>query len=139
MTKEEDITKNLTMIEYYKQQLESIDAQLQYLSTVLAEYQRAKMTVEQLHAADPNTEVLIPLGGGTFINGSVKDTSHVLIGVGACLVVEKSIDSALIKLDDRIKKVQENQEKIVSIGQKIQSDAEELSEKTQKMMEEAQR
>lgn len=138
MTKEEEITKNLTMIEYYKQQLESIDAQLQYLSTVLAEYQRAKMTAEQLHAADPNTEMLIPLGGGTFVNGSVKDTSNILIGIGACLVVEKSIDEALVKLDDRIKKIQENQEKIVSIGQKIQSDAEGLSQKTQKMMEEAQ-
>jgi prefoldin alpha subunit len=139
MTKEEDITKNLTMIEYYKQQLDSIDAQLQYLSTVLAEYQRAKVTVEQLHAADPNTEVLIPLGGGTFVNGSVKDTSNVLIGVGASLVVEKSVDDALKKLDERIKKIQENQEKIVSIGQKIQCDAEDLSQKTQKMMEEAQR
>lgn len=139
MTKEEEITKNLTMIEYYKQQLESIDSQLQYLSNVLAEYQRAKMTMEQLHAADPNTEVLIPLGGGTFVNGSVKNTSSILIGIGACLVVEKSIDDALVKLDDRIKKVQENQEKIASIGQKIQSDAEELSEKTQKMMEESQR
>jgi prefoldin alpha subunit len=139
MTKEEDITKNLTMIEYYKQQLESIDAQLQYLSTVLAEYQRAKVTVEQLHAADSNTDVLIPLGGGTFVNGSVKDTSNVLIGVGACLVVEKSVDDALKKLDERIKKIQDNQEKIVSIGQRIQSDAEDLSQKTQKMMEEAQR
>jgi prefoldin alpha subunit len=139
MTKEEEITKNLTMIEYYKQQLESIDAQLQYLSTVLAEYQRAKVTVEQLHAADPNTEVLIPLGGGTFVNGSVKDTSNVLIGIGSCLVVEKSVDDALKKLDERIKKIQENQEKIVSIGQRIQTDAEELSQKTQKMMEEAQR
>jgi prefoldin alpha subunit len=139
MTKEEDITKNLTMIEYYKQQLESIDAQLQYLSTVLAEYQRAKITVEQLHATDPNTEVLIPLGGGTFINGSVKNTSNVLIGIGASLVVEKSVDDALKKLDERINKIQENQEKIVSIGQKIQCDAEDLSQKTQKMMEEAQR
>jgi len=139
MTKEEEIAKNLTMIEYYKQQLESIDAQLQYLLTVLAEYQRAKTTVEQLHAADPNTEVLIPLGGGTFVNGSVKDTSNVLIGIGAGLVVEKSIDEALVKLDDRSKKIQQNQEKIVAIGQKIQSDAEELSKKTQKMIEEAQR
>jgi len=139
MTKEEEITKNLTMIEYYKQQLESIDAQLQYLSTVLADYQRAKMTVEQLPATDSNTEVLIPLGGGAFVNGLVKNTSNILIGIGACLVVEKSVDEALVKLDDRIKKIQENQEKIVSIGQKIQSDAEELSQKTQKMMEEAQR
>ena len=49
MTKEEEITRNLTLLEYYKQQLESIDMQLQYLQSTLADYQRAKITVEQLH------------------------------------------------------------------------------------------
>jgi prefoldin alpha subunit len=138
MTKEEEITRNLTLIEYYKQQLESIDLQVQYLQSTLADYQRAKMTVENLHTVDENTELLIPIGGGTFVNGSLKNSSNVLIGVGACLVVEKPIDQAVAKLDERIKRIQENIEKMLSLGQKIQSDAEELSEKTQHMMQETQ-
>lgn len=138
MTKEEEITRNLTLIEYYKQQLESIDMQLQYLQAALADYQRAKMTVEQLHAADENSEILIPIGGGAFVNGSLKNASNVLIGVGAGVVVEKTIDEAVTKLDERITKLQENQEKVLSIAQKIQCDAEELSSKTQQMMKEIQ-
>jgi prefoldin alpha subunit len=136
MTKDEEITKNLTMIEYYKQQLESIDLQLQYLQSTLVDYQRAKMTVEQLHAVDDNSELLIPVGAGTFVNGTVKNASKVLLGIGAGIVIEKTVDDALTKLDERIGRIQENLDKMVSFGRKIQSDAEELSSKTQQMMEE---
>jgi len=139
MIKEEEITRNLTLIEYYKQQLESIDLQLQYLQTTLTDYQRAKMTVGQLHDADENSELLIPIGAGTFVNASLKNTSNVLIGIGAGIVIEKTVNEAVIKLEERIKRIQENLEKMFSLGQKIQSDAEELSHKTQHMMEEAQR
>ena len=139
MTKEEDINKNLTLIEYYKQQLESIDMQLQYLQSTLTDYQRAKITVGELHSADENSEILIPVGAGTFVNGSLKSTSNVLIGVGVGIVIEKTVDEAVIKLEERIKRIQENLEKMISLGQKIQSDAEELSHKTQQMMEETQR
>ena len=139
MTKEEDITKNLTLIEYYKQQLESIDMQLSYLQSTLAEYQRAKITVEQLHAVDENSELLIPIGAGTFVNASLTNASNVLIGVGAGVVIEKTVDEAIVKLEERMKRIQENLEKMVSLGQKIQADAEELSQKTQHMMEETQR
>jgi prefoldin alpha subunit len=139
MTKEEEITRNLTLIEYHKQQLESIDIQLQYLQSTLADYQRAKITVGQLNTVYDNSELLIPVGAGTFVNGSLKNTSNVLIGVGAGIVIEKTIDEAVIKLEERIKRIQENLEKMVSLGQKIQSDAEELSHKTQQMMEETQR
>ena len=138
MTKDEEITRNLTLIEYYKQQLESIDMQLQYLQSTLAEYQRAKITVEQLHNADDKSPLLIPVGAGTFINASLTNASNVLIGIGAGVVVEKTIDEAVIKLDERMKRIQENLEKMVSLGQKVQSDAEDLSRKTQQMMEETQ-
>ncbi|MBN1860253.1 MAG: prefoldin subunit alpha [Candidatus Thermoplasmatota archaeon] len=139
MVKDEEITRNLTLIEYYKQQLESIDLQLQYLQSTLAEYQRAKITVEQLQTADEKSALLIPLGAGTFLNASLSNASNVLIGVGAGVVVEKTAEEALGKLEERMKRIQENLEKMVQLGQKVQSDAEELSRKTQKMMEETQR
>jgi prefoldin alpha subunit len=113
--------------------------QLQYLQSTLADYQRAKMTVEQLQAVDENSELLIPVGAGTFINGSLKNASNVLIGVGAGIVIEKTVDEAVLKLEERIKRIQENLEKMISFGQKIQSDTEELSQKTQHMMEKTQR
>ncbi len=63
MGKEEEITRNLTMIEYYKEQLNSIDMQAQYLQAAIADFHKAKITVEQLQNADDKSEILIPIGG----------------------------------------------------------------------------
>ena len=136
---EEEITRNLALIEYYKEQLNAIDYQTQFMQAALADYYKAKITIEQLHKADENSEILIPVGGGTFINGSIKEVSNVLVDIGAGLVAEKTIDDALKKIDERIKNLQGKQEKLLSTAQKLQVESDELSQKTQKLVEETQK
>jgi len=138
MAKEEEITRNLTMIEYYKEQLSSIDMQAQYLQAAIADFHKAKITVEQLHKASDQSEILIPIGGGTFLNGTLTDHSKVLVDIGAGLVTEKTVDAAVKKIEERIKDLRENQEKLMSLAQKIENEAMELSQKTQQMMNETQ-
>ena len=138
MAKEEEITRNLTMIEYYKEQLSSIDMQVQYLQAAIADFHKAKITVEQLHEASDQSEILIPIGGGTFLNGTLTDHSKVLVDIGAGLVTEKTVDGAVKKIEERIKDLRENQEKLMSLAQKIENEATELSQKTQQMMNETQ-
>ena len=138
MAKEEEITRNLTMIEYYKEQISSIDMQTQYLQAAIADFHKAKITVEQLHKASDQSEILIPIGGGTFLNGTLTDHSKVLVDIGAGLVTEKTVDAAVKKIEERIKDLRENQEKLMSLAQKIENEATELSQKTQQMMNETQ-
>ena len=138
MAKEEEITRNLTMIEYYKEQLSSIDMQAQYLQAAIADFHKAKITVEQLHKTSDKSEILIPIGGGTFLNGSLHDTSKVLVDIGAGLVTEKTIEGAVKKINERIKTLQENQEKLMEMAQKLQNEATDLSQRTQQMMNETQ-
>jgi prefoldin alpha subunit len=134
MGKEEEITRNLTMIEYYKEQLNSIDMQAQYLQAAVADFHKAKITVEQLHNADDKSEILIPVGGGVFLNGILTDHSKVLVDIGVGLVAEKTVDGAVKKIEERIKTLQENQERLMSMAQKLENEATELSQKTQQMM-----
>ena len=135
---EEEITRNLTMIEYYKEQLGSIDMQAQYLQAAIADFHKAKITVEQLHKASDQSEILIPIGGGTFLNGTLTDHSKVLVDIGAGLVAEKTVDDAAKKIEERIKTLQENQEKLMEMAQKLQNEATDLSQRTQQMMNESQ-
>ena len=135
MTKEDEITRNLTMIEYYKEQLNSIDMQMQYMQAAISDFYKAKLTVEHLPDATDKSDILIPIGGGTFINGVLTDHSKVLVDIGAGYVTEKSIDGAVKKIEERIKTLQENHEKVMSMGQKLQNEANELSQKTQQMMD----
>jgi len=136
MTKEDEIAKNLSLIEYYKEQLNSIDMQAQFIQAAIADYQKAKMTIEQLDKVEGDTDILVPVGTGTFINASAKDTSKALIDIGAGFVTEKSVEESIKKLDERIEKLDENQKKLISMAQQIQTEAIELSNKTQRLMAE---
>lgn len=139
MTSEEEINKNLSILEYYKEQLSAVDMQSQMMQAAIADYFKAKMTLEQLKKTGENQEVLIPLGGGTFINGSVKDSQKILVDIGAGLVTEKKIDDAIVKVEERIKNLQKNQEKLMMTAQQLQNESVELSNKTQKLIEQLQK
>ena len=138
MTKEEEITRNLTLIEYYKEELKAIEIQMQYMQGAIADFLKAKITVEQIQKAEVNSEILIPIGGGNYLNGVLKDKTKILVDIGSGLITEKNGEGAIKKIDERIKNLQENYDKLTSIAQKIENDANELSEKTQQMMDNSQ-
>jgi len=139
MVTEEEITRNLTLLEYYKEQLGNLEMQQQYLQAAFLDYQKAKITLENLGKTKGKQEILMPVGSGVFITGQAQDASKVLIDIGAGLVAEKPVNEAVDKIDDRIGQVQQNQQKLYEAMQKLQAEAEQLSEKTQQMMAEAQR
>ena len=136
MTKENEIATNLSMIEYYKEQMAYIDMQIQYLQAAVADYHKAKITVEQLNKTKGVEDILVPVGLGVFINASTKDTSKILVDIGAGIVAEKTVDDAIEKIDGRIEALQENQKKLLSMAQQLQTEAVELSNKTQKLVDE---
>jgi len=133
---EEEITRNLTMIEYYKEQLASIDYQIQFLQAAMVDYQKAKMSIEQLDKTEGKPEILVPVGQGIFLFAQAKDTSKVLIDIGDGIVAEKNVEDALKKIDSRIETLQNNQEKLYAMGQQMQQQATELAEKTQHIVNE---
>jgi prefoldin alpha subunit len=139
MTQEDEITRNLTLIEYYKQQMESLDLQLQMLQSALADHQRARVTVESLRDTEGKTDVLFPAGGGVYLNGTVGQTTSMLVAIGAGFIMEKTPAESIAKLDEHIQRIQENQERMYQLATRLQNEATELSQKTQQMMETAQR
>ena len=138
MATEKTITQNLTLIEYYKEQLNALDMQLQISQSALNDYTKAKLTLEHLSKAAKEDDILIPIGGGTFIKGNLNDKDKILTDVGAGIVTEKPLKDALAKVDERIKLMQENRDKLISIAQQIQKEATELSQKTQELMQQSQ-
>jgi len=136
MNREEELAKYLSLIEYYKDQLNSIEIQSSYLQAAIAEYYKTRMTVEQLNKISDGNEILIPVGGSTFINACIKNPSKVLFDIGAGIVTEKTVDDAIKKINQRIENLQETQKKLLSIAQQLQNEAAEISKKMQKLISE---
>ena len=136
MTKEEELQKYMMLIEQYKEQLSSLDAQFSYLQNAIMDQTRAKTTLENLDKTDEGVDVMIPIGGGAFIDATAKKTSKALFDIGDGVVIEKTSKDIVKKMDERIKNLQQTEEKISSMAQQLQTEVNEITEKAQNLMSE---
>ena len=138
MNKDEELNRYMVQIEQYKEQMGQLEMQFQYLHATLADYNKAKMTLENLSNADAGSEVLVPIGGGAFIGATAKNTSKVLMDIGGNLVTEKTPEDAIKKIGERLENLEKTQEKMNEMMQNLQNEATEISAKAQKIISEQQ-
>jgi len=134
MTKEEELQEHMALIEQYKEQLNSLDLQFSYLQNAIMDQTKAKMTLEHLSKTDTGVDVLLPIGSGAFIDATAKKKAKVLFDVGEGIIMEKTYEDVIDKIDKRINNLQQTQEKISNMVQKLQTEAAEVTDKAQKLM-----
>jgi prefoldin alpha subunit len=85
---EQQVQEDLMRLEAYRNQLNALLQQYQILSSSRAEHLRARESLEGVDRSDPNAELLLPLGGETYVRGTIAHEAPVLIGIGSGVVVE---------------------------------------------------
>ena len=93
---EEELRTLFGQAESLRQQIETIDATILDLTTVLE-------TLNYIKAKGKDKTVLVPIGAGNFVRAKIEDTEHVIMGVGGRLSVEASIDEAKELINERIR------------------------------------
>jgi len=139
MTKDEELTRYLALIEQYKEQLNNLEMQSSYIQSAILDYNKAKITLENLKKTEKEKDVLVPIGGSTFINANLKNPSNVLFDIGAGVIVEKKADDAIKKIDKKIEELQKTQEKVLEVMQNLQNNSAEVSAKAQKLLSESEK
>jgi len=134
MTKEEELSQYMYQIEQYKEQLNQLDMQAQYLQAAVMDYNKAKIALEQLEKIDKEVDMLVPIGGGTFLDAKINNSSKVLINIGSGVVAEKKNEDAIKKIDERLKELEKTQNRLNEMIEQVQKQAEDVSEKAQKLM-----
>lgn len=132
---ENEMAKHMALLEAYKEQIGMAVEQSQLIQAMINDYMRARVTIEQFSKNDENTNVLFPVGGGVFVNADAKNTGRVLLDVGAGIVMEKTVDDATKKIDERVEVLRQNLEKLSQTVQKLQDNASEITNKLQGLSE----
>ncbi len=109
-------------IQGYKAQLAALDAHLQELKT-------AKETIQGYSKLAKDDEVLIPVGGGFFVPGSIRDTRTVISHVGANISVQESHTRAQERLEENIVKMESSRGRLSKELQSIEEQFASLSRK----------
>ena len=135
MTKEE-IQKLMVLVEQYKEQINSLEYQNSYIQAAITDYNRAKMTLEKLGNEEKNTDLLLPIGGSSYIDAKANDPSKVLFDIGSGYVIEKSTEDSIKNIDKRIEDLQKSQEKVNAMIEQFQTEANNATMKAQKLYQE---
>ncbi len=85
---EQQVQEDLMRLDAYRNQLNALLQQYQILSSSRTDHVRARESLEGVDRSDPHAELLLPLGGETYVRGAVDRDAAVLIGIGSGVVVE---------------------------------------------------
>lgn len=126
---EEELRKLSIEIRYLEQTAEAVQARLNMVNTVIADLTYANMTLEGVEKEEENAEVLVPIGGSSYIKAKLANPDKVIVGIGAGVSVEKTFPEA----KEAVKKRLEDLEKTkFSLQQQFTQVAEKINEDRQK-------
>ena len=92
---DEEVREFLTEIRLLEGSARILQSRIDVLSAALSETLTAIQTLEGAKGKPEGTEVLLPIGSGSFIKSKMSDPERILIGVGAGVIVEKTVDDSI--------------------------------------------
>jgi prefoldin alpha subunit len=104
---EQQVQEDLMRLEAYRNQLNALIQQYQILTASRTEHARARESLEGVDRAAPDSSLLLPLGGETYVHGSIERDAPVLIGVGSGVVVEMNRAQVTELLAQRLTRIEQ--------------------------------
>src|SRR3989338_6118033 len=127
MTDKENKTQEIYM-EYkaIDEHIKQLQKQLEALTSHLIEMHSTYASLEDLDKIKSGKEIFVPISSGIFAKGAIKDTSELLVNVGANVVVSKDIASAKKLIQHQIEEMKKVHKRMVEELEKMAQRASEL-------------
>lgn len=127
VSKEEEEVRKLSVgLRYFEQTAQGLQERLSMLNGAVTDLSYANMTLESIEKEKENAEMLVPVGGSSYISVKLANTDKVVVGMGAGVSVEKTVAEAKIIVKERIEELQKTQlsaqQQLSQIAERINSD-----------------
>lgn len=121
----------------YGQQMDIFAQQLNLIEQQRMESLAAIESLQALQERGDDT-VLLPIGGGAVVRAKVVDPGHVLVNIGADIVVERTNPDAVDFLKDRITELEALGKKMVDSLEQLRAQATEVNRRLEAAYQKAQ-
>ena len=133
MAKEdEEIRRLLVELRLLEGTARTLQARLEVVDTALSEILIANSTLEGIKNKPKGTEALVPVGAGSFIQVELADSEKIVMGVGAGVSVEKSVNDSIESLKSRqndLEKLRMSlQEQLAQVASRIEDERRRLND-----------
>ncbi|MCJ7425241.1 prefoldin subunit alpha [Candidatus Bathyarchaeota archaeon] len=136
---EEELRRLSVELRYLEQTAEAIQSRLNMINAVATDLTYANMALDGLENEKENTELLVPVGGNSYVKAKLENPDKLIVGVGAGVSVEKTLaesrDIIKKRLDDLGKAKLSLQQQFSQVVDKANEDRERVERLMAKMRE----
>lgn len=137
---EEDFRKLAVEVRVLEQSAETLASRMNMVNAVTADLSYAKIALEGLEKEQENTELLVPIGGSSYVRAKLQAPDKVVVGIGAGVSTEKTLQEAKEIVSKRLEELEKTrtsiQQQYSQIAERINEDREVLEELAAKLRKE---
>jgi prefoldin alpha subunit len=99
---EEELRKLSVEMRYLEQTAEALQQRITMVNAAIADLTYANATLDGMEKEQENAEMLVPIGGSSYVKVKLADSNKVIVGLGSGVSVEKTLPDAKIDLKERL-------------------------------------
>jgi len=103
---EQELRKLNTELRYYEQTAEAMQQRINMLNATLTDLTYANMTLDSIQKEKENAEMMVPIGGSSYINVKLTKPDIVVVGMGSGVSIEKTLSEAKDIMKQRLDDVE---------------------------------
>ena len=122
---EEELRRLSVEMRYLEQTAETLQQRISMVNAAIADLTYASMTLEGIEKEKENADLLVPIGGNSYIKAKLADTNTVIVGMGAGVSVEKPLAEARVTLKERLDELEKTmnaaQQQFTQVAERLNS------------------
>ncbi len=103
---EEELRKLSVEMRFLEQTAESLQQRISMVNAAMTDLAYANMALESIEKEKENAELLVPIGGSSYIKVKLASSDKVIVGMGANVSIEKTLPEAKAIVKERLEELE---------------------------------
>ena len=108
---------------YLEQTAETLQQRIGMINAAITDLSYANLTLESMENEKENSELLVPIGGSSYIKVKLASNDKVIVGMGAGVSIEKTLPEAKAIVKERLDELERTmnsaQQQFAQVAQRI--------------------
>ena len=122
---EEELRRLSMEMRYLEQTAEALQQRITMVNAAISDLMYANATLDGIEKEKENAEMLVPIGGSSYVKVKLADSNKVIVGMGAGVSIEKSLAEAKVTLKERLDELEKTmnsaQQQFSQVAERINS------------------
>jgi prefoldin alpha subunit len=136
---EEELRKLSVEMRFLEQTAETLQQRISMINAAMTDLTYANMTLEDVEQEKEDAELLVPIGGSSYIKVKLANPDKVVVGMGAGVSIEKTLPEAKAIVKERLGELEKTmaaaQQQFAQVADRINADRNRLESLLAKVRE----